>query len=56
MAAAIGAAKAGWPMAERAVPLIALQEENGAWAASARNPDGEAVRVWYSRTTGLFFN
>jgi CRISPR-associated endonuclease/helicase Cas3 len=56
IAAAIEAAKAGWPMAERAVPLIALHEENGAWAALARNPEGQAVRVWYSRTTGLFFN
>jgi CRISPR-associated endonuclease/helicase Cas3 len=55
IAATTDAAKTAWPMAERVVPLIALHEENGAWTALALNSDGQAVRVRYSRTTGLFF-
>jgi CRISPR-associated endonuclease/helicase Cas3 len=51
--AAVEAAKAHWPVAERTVPLIALHNENGTWAALARNPSGEAVVVQYSPTTGL---
>jgi hypothetical protein len=55
IAATTDAAKTAWPMAERVVPLIALHEENGAWTALALNSDGQAVRVRYSRTIGLFF-
>jgi CRISPR-associated endonuclease/helicase Cas3 len=56
IAAAIEGAKLRWPVAERAVPLIALREENGLWTAWCRNSSGEAVHVRYSPTIGLFFD
>jgi CRISPR-associated endonuclease/helicase Cas3 len=55
IAAAIETAKAGWPEAERTLPLIALRDENGAWAASAWNSQGERVNVRYDCATGLSF-
>lgn len=56
IAAAVEAAKARWPVAERTVPLIALREENGSWRALCRNSSGEAVDVRYSPIIGLFFD
>ena len=56
IAAAIEAAKARWPVAERAVPLIALREDDGLWAASCRNSSGETEHVRYSPSIGLSFD
>jgi CRISPR-associated endonuclease/helicase Cas3 len=55
IAAAVDAAKASWPVAERTVPLIALRKENETWEALARNSSGQAVRVRYSPAMGLSF-
>jgi len=56
VAAAVEAAKARWPEAERVVPLIALQERTGVWSALGRNPSGKIVRVQYSSDRGLMFD
>jgi hypothetical protein len=56
IAAAVETAKARWPVAERGVPLIALHEQDGAWAALARNSSSQVIRVRYSRAIGLSFD
>jgi CRISPR-associated endonuclease/helicase Cas3 len=56
IAVAVETAKARWPVAERGIPLIALQEENGAWAALGRNSSSQVVHVRYSRAIGLSFD
>ena len=53
IAAAVEAAKALWPEAERVVPLIALQENGGAWRGRAQNSKQSSVEVAYSTKTGL---
>ena len=53
IAAAVEAAKAGWPEAERIVPLIALQKGTDSWRGTARNSNQSGVAVTYSTKTGL---
>jgi CRISPR-associated endonuclease/helicase Cas3 len=53
--AAIERAKSRWPMAERAVPLIALRLRDGVWRGRASNSGGQTVEVRYSSEQGLSF-
>jgi hypothetical protein len=51
--AAVAAAKARWPEAERAIPLIVMQQEGGVWQGRSRNARQARVDVAYSTVTGL---
>jgi CRISPR-associated endonuclease/helicase Cas3 len=53
--AAVATAKARWPEAERAVPLIALQASGNAWTASAINSAGHRIELGYDTGQGLLF-
>ena len=55
IASAVAAAKARWPEAERAVPLIALQEEGRTWRGRGCNSSGQTVQIRYSSNKGLSF-
>jgi hypothetical protein len=55
IAAAVEATKGRWPEAERFVPLIALQEEHGAWQGRGRNSTGKTAQIRYSFNKGLSF-
>jgi CRISPR-associated endonuclease/helicase Cas3 len=56
IAAAVEAAKARWPEAERVVPLIALQKGSDSWRGTARNSKRSGVEVTYSTKTGLILS
>ena len=55
LAAAVEAAKARWPEAERTVPLITLQPFGNAWTASALNSAGRRIELKYDTGQGLVF-
>jgi CRISPR-associated endonuclease/helicase Cas3 len=55
IAATVEATKGRWPEAERFVPLIALQEEHGAWQGRGRNSTGKTAQIRYSFNKGLSF-